>query len=87
MKDKTKLLVAVGLIYPYKVSMEFFMDLCSIWSFPLYMISTKRQEQYIYIPKNKFKKIWNEEPKVGVLTVPSGTEDYIQYIEILKIIE
>ena len=82
---KIKAFLAIDLLRPYNRSLDPLLDLCNIWSCDIVRIGTSKRTQYIAMPWDKFRKIWGFNPKKGKVKVPSGTEDYIETVEVLRV--
>ena len=84
--NEIKIVLAVSLIKPYKRSLDPLLDLCNIWRCDLVYIGTNKRTQKIAMPWASFKHIWGFNPVLGEVSVPDGTEDYMDHVEVIDIV-
>lgn len=80
-----KVVLKLDLVRPYNKSVYTLYDLVNIWGFDLLSSGTNKQEATIRIPVKDFRKIFGKEPKIGKWSPPSGTTQFIENVNVIKI--
>lgn len=81
-----KVLLEINLHRPYGRSIDPLLEMANIWSCDLVRVGPQRSANTIAMSFRNFRTIWDRNPVVGEIEVPSGTEHFIQAIRVVKIL-
>ena len=81
-----RVVIELNLLFPYKMSMDVLLEFCSLWDCRIFYGGTKRRKAIISMPANHFKTIFGTNPREQKYQVPSGTEHFIESLQVKDII-
>ena len=81
-----KAIVQLKLAYPYTQSSLNLFDFISLWGCNVISAKTLSCKATIGIPSDKFKILFGENPRIGKYSIPSGSEYFLEEVEVKEII-
>lgn len=81
-----KVIIKLGLVFPYKKSMGILVEFCSLWNTTLLAGGTKKRRAIISMPAIHFKKIFGQNPRKREYPVPTGMGHFIEDLRVKKIL-
>ncbi len=80
-----EVIAEVELTYPPQDSLSVFIDFATVWNLRILSSNSNSTKVRINLPYEKFKKLFNTEPKLGGFKPPIRSESFIRKVNIVKI--
>lgn len=76
----------ISITQPYEKSISTVIEFSSLWQFQIAFLSTADTKCILFIPWDKFKEIFHENPRKKEYNIPNGAECFADKIEVIDII-
>lgn len=81
-----RVLLEMNLVHPYGQSLSVLSDFCSLYKSIILFAGTYRRLCSMSMPVEHFKKIFKCNPIIKEYPVPSGMENFVESIKVVRII-